>query len=244
MFEYRSINPATGEALAEYPSHSNRAIASTLSAADVAFREWRNTDAPIRSEFLNTLAGLLRKGQAEFARLMAVEMGKPLTDGEGEIEKCARLCEFYAEHGPAFMGDEEIPGAAARSFVSYRPLGIVFAIMPWNFPFWQAMRAAVPAIAAGTAVLLKHAPNVGGCALALESAFQTALKSVGETSKSKAFVNLFANLFVSHEQAGAIIDHELVRGVTFTGSTAAGRSIAGRAGAALKPAVLELGGSD
>lgn len=234
MQDYRSINPATGELLASYALHGPNAIEAAVIAADAAFQVWRRTEWKHRSAALIRLATQLRNHQTEFARLMATEMGKPLADGAGEIEKCALLCEYYARHGEALLRDEEIASDAARSFVSYQPLGVLFAIMPWNFPFWQVLRAVVPAIMAGNSVLLKHAPNVGGCAVAIESAFHAADFPPG----------LFTNLFLDNPGAGALIEHRLVRAVTFTGSTRAGRMIARRAGQALKPAVLELGGSD
>lgn len=240
--QYHSVNPASGETISDYPLHSPGAIAEALQAAANAQRCFRESNWSDRAAVLRELARLLRAEREECSQLMALEMGKPIADGRGEMEKCAVLCEYYAQHGADFAADEIIASDATRSFVSYRPLGIVLAIMPWNFPFWQVLRAVIPAMAAGNAVLLKHAPNVGGCALALERLVRTALASAAPAAARQPA--LFANLFIDHESAGELIDHQLIRAVSFTGSTRAGRVIGARAGAALKPAVLELGGSD
>jgi len=177
---------------------------------------------------------LLRKDQESHARLMAQEMGKPLAQGRSEIEKCAWVCDYYAEHAERFLAPEPIASDASKSFVVFEPLGILLAVMPWNFPFWQVCRAAVPALMAGNAVLLKHASNVPGCALAIEECFQRAGLPQG----------LFRSVLVESARVAALIEHPLVKAVTLTGSTPAGKTVAATAGAMLKKTVLELGGSD
>ena len=234
MRSYDSVNPATGETLAGYALHDPDTVDAVAHAADAAFRVWRREPFAVRGATLQRLADLLRREKNECARTMASEMGKPLADGLAEIEKCALLCEYYAEHGEEFLREQRIQSDATRSFVAFEPLGVVLAIMPWNFPFWQAFRAMIPALTAGNAMLLKHAPNVPGCALAIERIVQAAGFPPG----------LYANLFLDNDSAGDLIDHPVVRAVTLTGSTRAGRSVASRAGRALKPTVLELGGSD
>jgi succinate-semialdehyde dehydrogenase/glutarate-semialdehyde dehydrogenase len=165
---------------------------------------------------------------------MAQEMGKPVTQGEAEVEKCAVVCEYYAEHGESFLAQEQIPTESQQSFVCYRPLGVLLAVMPWNFPFWQVFRAAVPALMAGNAVALKHSSSVPGCALAIESLF----------SEAEFPEAVFQTLLVSSSLIGDLIADPHVSAVTLTGSTQAGRDVAAAAGKALKPIVLELGGSD
>jgi succinate-semialdehyde dehydrogenase/glutarate-semialdehyde dehydrogenase len=177
---------------------------------------------------------LLRDGAGEYAALMAREMGKPVRDGSAEAVKCAGCCEYYAEHAERFLAREMVATEASRSFVTFQPLGVVLAIMPWNFPFWQVIRFAAPALMAGNGAVLKHAANVPGCALALEDLFRRA----GFPE------NLFRTLLIGTDQVPAVIEHPLVRAVTLTGSEGAGRAVAAKAGAMLKKTVLELGGSD
>ncbi|HET9276090.1 MAG TPA: NAD-dependent succinate-semialdehyde dehydrogenase, partial [Gemmatimonadales bacterium] len=176
----------------------------------------------------------LRESAAEYARLMAQEMGKPITQGRAEVEKCAWVCEYYAEEGARFLADEAIPTDAGQSFVTFRPLGVVLAIMPWNFPFWQVIRFAAPTLMAGNTAVLKHASNVPGCALALEDLFRRA-----------GFPpDVFRTVLVDSKVAQQLIKHRAVRAVTLTGSSAAGRAVGKQAGAHLRKTVLELGGSD
>ena len=183
---------------------------------------------------MRALGQRLRDRQIHWAELMTQEMGKPFREATAEIEKCAWACDFYADHGPAFLADEHVETEATRSYVTYRPLGVLLAIMPWNFPFWQAIRAAVPALIAGNAVVLKHAPSVPGCALGLKELFVSA--GVPD--------DVFVNLFIDVDATGDLIADRRIHAVTLTGSTRAGRAVAAAAGAALKPCVLELGGSD
>jgi succinate-semialdehyde dehydrogenase/glutarate-semialdehyde dehydrogenase len=179
-------------------------------------------------------AGILRERAGAYARLMAEEMGKPVREGRVEAEKCAWVCEYYAENAARFLADEPVETDASASFVAFRPLGIVLAVMPWNFPFWQVFRFAAPGLMAGNAGLLKHASNVPGCALAIEEVFREAGFPKG----------LFRALLVGSERVEELIEHPLVRAVTLTGSGPAGRAVAGAAGRNLKKTVLELGGSD
>ncbi len=230
----QALNPATELPLKEYANHSEETVNLIISEMQAAFVEWKKTAIPRKKQLLEALANVLEEHTSEFARLMAEEMGKPISEGKAEIEKCAWVCRYYAEHGASFLQDELINSDAKKSYVSYQPLGIVFAIMPWNFPFWQVFRCAVPSMLAGNVVLLKHAPNVPGCAQAIEVSFQEA-----------GFPpHVFRNVFIDTEQAANIIARPLVRAVTLTGSTRAGKAVAAQAGAFLKKSVLELGGSD
>jgi succinate-semialdehyde dehydrogenase/glutarate-semialdehyde dehydrogenase len=231
---YRTQNPATGVVLQEFAPHDFAAAERAIGAGQVAFLEWRTTAYEDRARLLHKLATGLRERRDEFAVLMATEMGKPVRDGVGEVEKCALACEYYARHGGAMLTPEVIASDASRSYVVCAPLGLVFAIMPWNFPFWQVFRAMAPTLMAGNGLILKHAPNVPGCAQAI----------VKLTHDAGFPQQLVQNLFLDNDTAARVIDHPQIRGVTLTGSTRAGRAVAGRAGAALKKTVLELGGSD
>ena len=237
-FEFQQVNPATGEVGEGHPNLSDEALDKALAATHEAFRAWRTRRYEERAPVLNKAAEILRARAGELADLMALEMGKPLAQGVGEVEKCAWVCEYYAEHAAAFLADEPVETDARKSGVHYEPLGVVLAIMPWNFPLWQLFRFGAPALMAGNAILLKHAPNVPGCALAIESILQEALENCGEST------DLVRNLFISVEQSAAAIASPHVQAVTLTGSTRAGKAVAASAGAALKPVVLELGGSD
>ena len=179
-------------------------------------------------------AKLLRDRAGDYARTMALEMGKPLRDGIAEAQKCATACDFYAENAARFLAREPIATEARSSFVTFNPLGVVLAVMPWNFPFWQVFRFAAPALMAGNAAVLKHASNVPACALAIEALF----KDAGFPQ------NLFRTLLIGSSQVDAVIEHPQVSAVTITGSSAAGRAVARKAGEMLKKTVLELGGSD
>lgn len=229
-----SIDSVTGRRLRSYPEFSPRQLALAVKKAQGAFEVWSRLSFKQRAGPMKKLAGILRRDRQQHAHLMALEMGKPLQQGLAEIEKCAWSCEFYARDAALYLADEPVKTEANASYISFRPLGIVFAIMPWNFPFWQVLRAAAPALMAGNALVLKHAPNVCGCALALAKSFEQAGFPSG----------LMCSVFLSNKGAGALIAHPLVRAVTLTGSTGAGRSVASQAGAALKKTVLELGGSD
>jgi len=229
-----SINPATGQRIHIYGSHTSVQIEAALRQARSAFLGWRETAPETRAAALRSLAHSLRTQAEDLAALITAEMGKPITQARAEVEKCARVCEYYAKHGAAYLAEEHPSGAPRQARVVYEPLGPILAIMPWNFPFWQVFRAAVPCIMAGNTVLLKHAANTSGCALAVEQLFRDARLPQG----------LLQTLLVPNELIAALIADSRVAGVTLTGSTAAGRAVAAQAGAALKPCVLELGGSD
>ncbi len=231
---FTAINPATGETLSSHPDTPPDKLAAIVQRAHTASLTWRDTPFTRRAENLQILAGLLRKRSDEYGRLMTSEMGKPLVQAVAEAEKCAMATDYYAENGEDFLRPVPAATDATRSYWTYRPVGVVLAIMPWNFPFWQVIRAAVPALMAGNAVLLKHAPSVPGCALALEKLFH-------ESGFPK---DLFRSVFIDTDATGDLIDHPLVQGVSLTGSVRAGRIVAARAGAAIKKCVLELGGSD
>ena len=232
--EFQHVNPATGDAGPVQPFLAEDALDTILDDAQTAFRAWRETTFEARATILERAAALLRERKAELARLMAVEMGKPLAQGEAEVEKCAGTCEYYAARAATMLADEPVETDASRSYVRYAPLGVVLAIMPWNFPLWQLFRFGAPALMAGNGVLLKHAPNVPGCAEAIERI----LHDAGVPH------DLARNVFLSIPQTTDVIADPRVQAVTLTGSTRAGRAVASAAGAALKKTVLELGGSD
>jgi len=230
----RSIDPATGSVVREYQPADARKIASALELADRASAGWRARSFAERGQALKQAAAFLRERAPEFAALMASEMGKPLGQGRAECEKCATTCDYFAENAARFLAPEPVGTDASRSFVTFNPLGLVLAVMPWNFPFWQVFRFAAPTLMAGNAGMLKHASNVSGCALAIETLFRDAGLSEG----------VFTTLLVGSPAVAALIASPHVRAVTLTGSTPAGRSVAEAAGRALKKSVLELGGSD
>ncbi len=229
-----SINPATGERLAEFPGWEQAGIDAALAESASAAFVWAARPLVERAARVRRLGELLRERREGLARLATLEMGKLIKESRGEIDKCAWLCDYYAEAGPGFLADEPIASDASRSFVAYQPLGTVLAVMPWNFPFWQVFRFAVPALLAGNTGLLKHASNVPQCALAIEAIFRDA-----------GFPNgVFRTLMIRADQVEAVIADPRVHAVTLTGSDPAGRQVAAVAGAHLKKSVLELGGSD
>jgi succinate-semialdehyde dehydrogenase/glutarate-semialdehyde dehydrogenase len=230
----KSINPATGEVIKEYEQMNDDAINTIITAASEAQKEWGQKSFGERASILNNIASILKKRKEELARLMALEMGKPLAQGQSEAEKCAWACEYYADHAAEFLQDEFIETDASESFVTFQPLGAVLAIMPWNFPFWQLFRFGAPALMAGNAVLLSHAPNVIGCALEIESILHEA--GIPET--------LFRTILADNDQVQQAIEHDKINAVTLTGSVRAGKAVAKKAGSELKKTVLELGGSD
>ncbi len=229
-----TVNPATEEILAEYPEMSGSQIEDVLHHTDSAFNTWRRVPLSDRAELLRTLAVKLREGEADFAALMTREMGKPLAQAEGEVRKCASACDYYADNAALFLADEVIESDASQSYLTYQPLGVVLAIMPWNFPFWQVIRFAAPTITAGNTGILKHAPNVTGCALALEELFRDA----GYPD------HVFRTLVVDVPPVESVIRDDRIKAVTLTGSNRAGEAVAAVAGGCIKKTVLELGGSD
>jgi len=230
----QTVNPTTGKKIKFYPEYSLPKIDSILNRTEKSFQSWRTFSFKERGLLMKKAAEVLRTNKDQYARLMAQEMGKPMVQGQGEIEKCAIVCDFYAEHAEYFLTLEPVHTEANKSFVIYEPLGIVLAVMPWNFPFWQVFRCAAPTLMAGNAVILKHASNVSGCALAIEKIF----KEAGFPSA------LFSNVRVSSSKVKDLIEDPRIAAVSLTGSTQAGKSIASHAGAVLKKIVLELGGSD
>jgi succinate-semialdehyde dehydrogenase/glutarate-semialdehyde dehydrogenase len=230
----RSVNPATGETIREYAQPDDREVAALLRGAQRAFEEWRTTGFRERASLMRRAAARLRERQQGDAVLMAAEMGKPVAQGRGEIEKCAWVCDWFADHAERLLAPEDVETDASHSFVAFAPLGVVLAVMPWNFPFWQVVRFAAPAFMAGNSGLLKHAGNVSGCALAVEAVFREAGFPEG----------LFRAALVDTGRVAGLVAAPEVRAVTLTGSTGAGRAVAARAGEVLKKTVLELGGSD
>ncbi|MBW3540479.1 MAG: NAD-dependent succinate-semialdehyde dehydrogenase [Planctomycetes bacterium] len=230
----RPVNPATEEPLREYPEHTAEQLEARLTSVDHAFRIWRARGIQDRAPHLARTAGLLRDDREQLARLMTEEMGKPIAQAEAEIDKCAWVCEYYARHAAEFLEPRCVDTDASRSVVRFEPLGPVLAIMPWNFPLWQVFRFAAPAVMAGNVVLLKHADNVPGIALAVENLFR----------RSGFPEGVLTTLLMSVERVEAVIEDGRVRGVTLTGSVRAGREVASQAGRRLKKTVLELGGSD
>lgn len=228
-----SRNPHDDSLIGTYPVHGNKQVDSILDLVCQAQQEWRWQPLPVRARLLELVAKALRESLELHAQLITREMGKPIRQARAEVEKCAWLCDYYAAHAPELLADMAVQTGASRAAVVFNPLGVVLAIMPWNFPYWQAFRFAIPALAAGNAVVLKHAANVSGCALAIEQLLKDCLPE-----------NLLRTLLVKSEGMADIIADRRIRAVTFTGSTAAGRKVGAAAGGALKKSVLELGGSD
>jgi succinate-semialdehyde dehydrogenase/glutarate-semialdehyde dehydrogenase len=229
-----SINPATGEPLASFDTLTAHQIDQRLDRAVAAFRAYRRSSIADRGRRLARAAEVLEAKQDQYARLMTLEMGKPIGAAVEEVLKCARGCRHYAEHAAELLADEAVATPPTRSLVRFQPLGVVLGVMPWNFPFWQVFRFAAPALMAGNVVLLKHASNVPQCALAIEDVFTAAGFAPG----------VFQTLLIPSRAVNGLLDDDRVVAASVTGSEAAGSAVAGRAGARIKPTVLELGGSD
>jgi succinate-semialdehyde dehydrogenase/glutarate-semialdehyde dehydrogenase len=229
-----SVNPFTGETVKSYREMTPEEAAAAVAEAHDTWKSWRSTAFAERARLMKKTSAILRGRKDALAKLMATEMGKPLKQGAAEAEKCAWACDYYADNAERILADESVKTEADKSYVAYEPLGVVLAVMPWNFPLWQVYRFAAPALMAGNAGVLKHASNVPGCALAIESMFVEAGFPKGA----------FRTLLIGSSAVRGIIEHRLVRAVTLTGSTPAGRSVASQAGQVLKKTVLELGGSD
>src|SRR5690349_9192556 len=229
-----SINPTTGEEIARFEPHSADDVDRRLSAGATAQATWRAVPIEKRVDLLRAAAKVLRADADRYARLITREMGKPLAEAKAEIEKCAWNCDFYSENAPRFLADEIVASSAGESAIAYDPLGVVLAVMPWNFPFWQFFRFAAPALMAGNVAVLKHSSNVPGSALAIEAVFREAGLPDG----------VVTTLLISSQRAKEVIGHRAIRAVTLTGSDRAGMEVAAEAGRRLKKAVLELGGSD
>jgi succinate-semialdehyde dehydrogenase / glutarate-semialdehyde dehydrogenase len=231
---FESRNPATGELIESFPAHDSSAIATALREAEDAFQAWRETSFTERSACLHRAAAILRTEKVGLGRLMAREMGKPVVEGEAEAEKCAWVCEYYAEHAPAMLAPEPVTTDAARSYIRFDPLGTILAVMPWNFPFWQVFRFAAPALMAGNTGLLKHASNVPRCGLTIEEILHRAGVPRGA----------FRALLLPSSRIEEVLASPVVKAATLTGSEPAGAAVASLAGRLLKKTVLELGGSD
>lgn len=230
----QSINPFTQEVMNEFPTMSPLEAASIAVKSRTAQSAWKTVPPAERAELVKRLGEVLRREKVNYATLITKEMGKPIRDSLAEVEKCAVLCNYYAENAERYLRPEIVATEAKKSYVAFEPLGVILAIEPWNFPFWQVFRAGVPAVAAGNTVLLKHASNVPMTALAIEDAFH----------KAGFPENVFRTLLIDPEEAGKLIDDDLVDAVSLTGSNRAGEAIGARAGGKIKSLVLELGGSD
>ena len=230
----RTINPATNQIITEYNEMSVVELQNIIQAMTAVQLEWASQSFARRAKCMQQMAKLLLDRQQQYAKLMAAEMGKPLTAGIAEIEKCAKICRYYAKHAASFLQSKSVQTEHQKSYICYQPLGIIFAIMPWNFPMWQVFRFAVPNLMAGNACLLKHAPITTGTALEIEKL----LVAAGFPK------DLFRALLIDNEQAAVIIGDKRIKGITLTGSEQAGKIVAAAAGRAIKKSVLELGGSD
>ena len=231
---FTTLNPASGELIEQYAVWGESELEAALAQSATAANGWQATSMVERSELMHRAASVLRDRTDELAKLITLEMGKLLKEARAEVEKCAWVCDYYAEQGPGFLSDDLIESDAGRSLITYQPLGTVLAIMPWNFPFWQVLRFAAPTLMAGNTGVLKHASNVPLCAQAIESVFRDAGFPEG----------VFRTLMISASQVEGVIRDPRIHAVTLTGSEPAGRKVAATAGAVLKPSVLELGGSD
>ena len=229
-----SINPFNGEVIKSYQTHTPEEVINIISASQEAWESWRLRTFEERSICVKKAAILLRERKAELAELMALEMGKPLKGGVAEIEKCADACEFYAENAFRFLQNEIVATDASKSYISFQPLGVVLAVMPWNFPFWQVFRFLAPALMAGNCGVLKHASNVFGCAIEIENI----IRDAGFPE------NVFRTLLIPGSEVNSVIENPIIKAVTLTGSTEAGQKVATKAGSLIKKTVLELGGSD
>lgn len=234
MKSFQSIFPFNQELVGEYPLFTAAQVQAALDAADRAFVSWRNAGFAARAAVLRNVAAILRSNSDHYAQLITREMGKVLQEAKGEVEKCALVCDYYADQAEGFLADEKIEAGYLNSLVAYEPIGAVLAIMPWNFPFWQVFRFAAPTLMAGNVGLLKHAPNVCGCALAIEAIFRQAGAPEG----------VFQSLIIDTDVVEQIISTPIVQAVTLTGSERAGSSVAALAGKHIRKTLLELGGSD
>ena len=230
----QSINPFNQEVIKDYKEHSQNEINHIIAEADTAFKGWCQTNFNERAVLLRNIASILKKNIEKYSKIMTMEMGKSIRESRAEIEKCAWVCKYYAENGQKFLSPQEVKTNASKSYVTFQPLGVILAVMPWNFPFWQVFRFAVPALMARNVGILKHSSNVSGCALAIEQIFIDA----GFPK------NAFRALLINNKKVASIIENPAVKAVTLTGSTPAGKAVASKAGEMLKKTVLELGGSD
>jgi succinate-semialdehyde dehydrogenase/glutarate-semialdehyde dehydrogenase len=232
--EFKSINPYSGEQIGLYTALTQEELDEKLNRSQTAFDSWRNIPLKERCKLIQNAGQVLRDNVEEYARMITLEMGKPISESRSEVNKCAWVCDYYAENAKYFLVDEIISTDADSSFVKHDPIGVVLAIMPWNFPFWQVFRYAAPTLTSGNTGLLKHAPNVFGCANQIEEVFMRA--------GYPPYV--FQNLIVHHDQTEKIISHGGVKAITLTGSERAGSAVAEIAGRHIKKTVLELGGNN
>jgi acyl-CoA reductase-like NAD-dependent aldehyde dehydrogenase len=230
----QTINPTTGEVLETFETFSHEQINEALDQARQAFLQWRATTFAERARYFHRIAGYLRDHKAELAQIAVLEMGKPIVEAEAEVEKCAWNCDFYADNAEKFLSDEHVATNAKESYVSFQPLGVILALMPWNFPYWQVFRFAAPTLMAGNTAVLKHASNVSRCALEIERIFQECGLPAG----------VFRTVLVPGAETSPLIEDRRIAAATLTGSDAAGVSVASTSGRVLKKNVLELGGSD
>ena len=234
MSDLISINPVNGDIVGTYPEHSSKEINKIIYEVNDSFNLWRKLGLKQRGQYFRQLSIALQLRKDEFARSMALEMGKPISQGKAEVQKSAWVCDYYADNALGFLSTKEIKTDASESYITFQPLGVVLAVMPWNFPFWQVFRFAAPAMIAGNVVILKHSSNVQGCADAIEGLFlEVAFPE-----------NVFRNLTISSLKVEEVIENSMVKAITLTGSTPAGKAVAKKAGSVLKKTVLELGGSD
>lgn len=230
----KTINPFNNEPIKEYKIHTSEQLAQILDNSKNTFGKWRQTSIKVRCRLLINIAQILEDDKEDLAKLISLEMGKPISQSISEVEKCITLCDFYATNAEDFLADELIDTDASESFISYDPLGTILAIMPWNYPFWQALRFAIPTLTAGNTTILKHASNVTGCALAIEKLFEKAGYPQG----------CFSTIIANHDAIEKLIANDIIKAVTLTGSEEAGKTIAAIAGKHLKKMVLELGGNN
>ncbi|MEQ8715711.1 MAG: NAD-dependent succinate-semialdehyde dehydrogenase [Cyclobacteriaceae bacterium] len=232
--EFKSINPYNGQEIGRYTAQTAAETASMLAKAEETFSTWRAVPLSERAQLMAKAGQVLRDNIEEYAKMITLEMGKPISESRAEVNKCAWVCDYYADHAAEFLADDIIETDAQKSFVKHEPMGCVLAIMPWNFPFWQVFRFAAPTLTAGNTGMLKHAPNVFGCAEQIEGVFKKAGFPEG----------VFQNLIVHHDQTESIIAHNAIKAVTLTGSERAGSSVAEISGKYIKKSLLELGGNN
>lgn len=232
--EFTSTNPYSGDLIAKHEAHTSSELKTMLDNAQTVFESWRKVSISDRAKLMKKAGEVLRDGVERYAKMITLEMGKPISESRGEVNKCAWVCDYYAENTAAFLADEIIETDAKKSFVKHEPIGCVLAIMPWNFPFWQVFRFAAPTLMAGNTGILKHAPNVFGSAKMIEEVFTKAGFPDG----------VFQNLVIHHDQTENIIAHDAIKAVTLTGSEGAGSAVAALSGKYLKKSLMELGGSN
>lgn len=231
---FKSINPYNDEVLNQLEEDSAGDLNQKISLADRTFKQWKSVEMDDRSELLLTLSSQLRDRVKDLAKLATLEMGKPIKQAESEVEKCAWLCEHYAENGAKYLADHKVKSDGSQSWVSYEPLGVILGVMPWNFPYWQAFRFAVPTILAGNTALVKHASNVQGCAGEIQQLFESSGFPKGA----------YQNLRISSKKVAGVIEHDAIKATSLTGSEKAGSAVAQKSGAEIKKSLLELGGSN